>query len=130
VIVPWGGRFESELDGVTRDVHYRCPRCGYVGALLLRLSRKRTTVLRVVPLRGWREDGGCLGCPICWHRAGIVTPATYRQIPRIDSGTELADALRRIEAAVRSSDSQFAGKFRDGVLTLLADYRRNRSCGP
>ena len=101
-VVYWSNqKSRSQIDAVTSDDDYTCPKCHYVGHLvLLRLEVKRSAY-SVVSVRGWHEDGGFLTCPACGHRAKQLSNRKYSAIPKIDSGPEYVRALDEVESAVK-----------------------------
>ena len=99
----WGSKGRVQADAVTRDKTYRCPKCSYLGRLLLYRRQKQSTVY-FVPVGGWRNDGGALVCPAC-GTVSQLSRRKYGAIDKIDSGPELVRARAEIE---------------DGFLALVA----------
>ena len=94
----WGSKRRTEPHGVTTE-DFECPRCQYLGPLLVYVERKKTTVY-FVPVTGWRDADGLAVCPACHHRLSMKK-RKVRALPKITEGPELVRALQKVDHQVR-----------------------------
>jgi predicted RNA-binding Zn-ribbon protein involved in translation (DUF1610 family) len=94
MVVWWGSKSQGQIDAVTFDEDFTCPKCGYVGPLLLRLLKQKTAIFSIIPLTGWRDKGGWMVCPACGNTAKQISKRKYRAMQKFDSGPEFVQALQ------------------------------------
>ncbi len=100
-MVYWSSnKSRGQIDGVTVDDDYRCPKCTYTGHLLMRLLEQKKTVYSI-PVSGWNEKGGWLVCPACGNQAKQLSKRKYRALPKVDAGPELVAGLQQVDDAVK-----------------------------
>jgi hypothetical protein len=77
-MIVWGHRDRHNIDGVTADSDFECPKCTYIGRLLLFQARRRSSVY-FIPL-GFTERtvGGAMACPVCSNTFPLGRGSTAR----------------------------------------------------
>ena len=80
----WGHKGRAGWDGVTTDSDYTCPKCEYLGPLLLRADERQSNVYWV-PTGRWHNDGGAMVCPVCGNTFHL-SRRKYRTLDKVVDG--------------------------------------------